>query len=63
MLSRIIPRNLIPQGNKMLINLQRYGYIKKKELDEIENDHGETKMQKLIMYGKQAKHIYKQGFK
>jgi hypothetical protein len=40
-----------------------YGYIRKKDLDEIEKAHGSTRMQRLMMYSKQAKHIYSEGFK
>lgn len=40
-----------------------YSYIRKKDLDEIEKAHGTTRMQRLMMYSKQAKHIYSEGFK
>ena len=40
----------------------RYSYIRKKELDEIEAAHGSTTSQKMLMYSKQAKHIYSEGW-
>lgn len=39
-----------------------FGYIRKKELDNIEKDHGRTVSQRMIMYSKQAKYIYQCGW-
>jgi hypothetical protein len=50
--------------DKMAYNTRKtaYNYIRKKELDQIEQAHGSTLSQKLIMYSKQAKYIYSQGW-
>ena len=52
-------------GATLRANLQlrsSCGYIRKKELDEIEKQYGTSTYEKMKMYTKQAQLIYKQGW-
>jgi len=40
----------------------RYNYIRKKELDLIKGNHGDSMLEQFKVYSKQAKYIYKQGW-
>lgn len=44
------------------IIINRFAYLSKKALDDIEKAHGASLFQRMLMYSKQARYIAKEGF-
>jgi hypothetical protein len=61
-ISRHTPKEpyCLPTGPLTFAN--RFHYVRKRELDLIENKYGTTNYQKMLMFSAQAKYIFKEGW-